>query len=140
MIPYIDSLLNRWALWRAGANRGALGAKISSVYGLGAIGLAVDAAPDPNRFVPVDDVECYETDRAVAALPPELRRVVDEVYIYVAATSDEKMRNCGCGSSATFYRRLHEAHNHVMGSLNDLAAGVPVKPWRVTVDIVRNKN
>ena len=54
-------------------------------------------------------------------LPPQLSVVVREHYCNYDSFLSQKMLYCGC-SAPTYYRRLHEAHQHIEGLLMGKAA------------------
>ncbi|MFJ3259670.1 hypothetical protein ACIPK7_05405 [Pseudomonas sp. NPDC086581] len=54
-------------------------------------------------------------------LPEELEQVVWEHYVNTDSLESQKHAHCGC-SQRTFYRRLHEAHVAIQGSLLRRAA------------------
>lgn len=73
-------------------------------------------------YVPLNNLECCDTDRCVAALLDDLRQVV-EVFYLRTCTVDQACADCGC-SERTLYRRLNDAHVEIMGYLNDISAGI----------------
>ncbi len=124
MIDYINKRLNDWARWRVSDRallRHMLGVK--------------SCWPDMKRddfdqkyerhgtIVPLDDLECCDTDKAVCALPADLQAAVVEYYTRRATTADGIAKRLGC-SKVTLFARIGRAHWHILGSLNDLAAGV----------------
>ena len=124
VIDYINARLNTWARWRLGA-RGCSRSPYPA-YNLPAQSDA-DDAPPRESFVPVNDLECCDTDRCVVALNPVLRDVVD-VFYTLTVPIEQKCRICGC-SYMTLYRRLHAAHAEIMGYLNDLSCGIAVPAY-----------
>jgi DNA-directed RNA polymerase specialized sigma24 family protein len=128
MIVHINDRLNQWARWRLGAS--GRGGSPYPAYNL-PHKPDDDAPPDPRRYVPINDLECCDTDRCVCALSPPLRKAVDEFYIRTE-TVERKAQYCGC-SVKTLYRRIDEAHRLIMGWLNDLSCGVTVPAWSTPV-------
>lgn len=127
MIEYINKRLNDWARWRVSDRamlRHMLGVK--------------SCWPDMKRddadqkyerhgtVVPFDDLECCDTDKAVCALPPPLKETVIEYYTRVG-TAETTARRLGV-SKMTLFRRIDQAHIQIMGSLNDLSAGIRLAP------------
>jgi len=131
LLTYIDARLSEWALWKAGKRICAGGIKPSSAYGwIGVHGGNGDNAPPPLSYIPLDEVRCAEVDRCICALEPLLRQAVEEFYLRLGTTEQAAAR-CKC-SRMTLHRRVTEAHNLVLGYLNDLAAGVEVRAWMET--------
>lgn len=89
---------------------------------------------DPNRirhalprFVPVSEVECAETDAAIAKLPQQVRAVAVAEYVAYVGTAVAARK---IGVSERHYRRLREMlHNGVAYCLRH--PGVPVPPAQV---------
>jgi len=77
MIDYINKRLNDWARWRV-SDRALLR------HMLGVKSCWPDMKSDEleqkyerhGTVVPLDDLECCDTDKAVCALPPDLARLV----------------------------------------------------------------
>lgn len=114
MIPYINNRLNQWARWVATGRK---------VRGLGYPGVVAFARTVcPGHRDPEFDENAWETDQAFHALPPELRDLVELFYTRVE-TVESIARQQGCHRD-TIYVRLHAAHHHILGSLNDIAAGI----------------
>lgn len=120
MIDYINAQLNLWAEWeRTGKTR--LGYPKRAAF--------VASMSTPGRPCILSDEEGLAIGRAVAALCPELRQVVDCFYKSMrSCTGDQIGRHLGI-SRATLFRRIDIAHNRILGSLNDIAADIPVPPW-----------
>jgi hypothetical protein len=125
MIDYINARLNMWARWRSGA-RFSSSRSPYPIYNLPKSPEA-DDAPPKQSFVPIREEECWHVDKAVCALRPERRDLIEVFYLWVIPM-DQKFKACGCCSS-TFYDRLHAAHQDILGYLLDLEAGVPVPAW-----------
>lgn len=116
MLTYIDGRLQEWAMWKAGS--GGRGYDLSSGNGGG---------EGPISYIPVDDLRCAEVDWCVCALNPILRKAIEETYLR-CGTTEQAAAKCNC-SRMTLWRRVDDAHVKLLGFLNDLAAGVTVKPW-----------
>jgi hypothetical protein len=130
MLTYVNARLNEWAMWKAGARVCTGGAVTSNAYTWIGAGGRGDNAPPPLSYVPLDELACSETDRCVCALQPILRQVVEELYCR-AGTTEMVCQRCNCVRD-TLYRRLDEAHRKILGWLNDIAAGIDVRPWSST--------
>lgn len=127
MISHINDRFNEWARWKLGARSGGSGSPYPA-YNLPASREAGDAPPRRD-FVPLNDLECFHTDRCVCALCPALRLAVEEFYLRTGTTMEQKAAYCSC-SVKTMYRRIDDAHRLVMGFLNDLSCGVVVPAWQ----------
>lgn len=122
MLTYVDGRLKEWAMWKAGA-----GGRGYDLRDLSDEGGRSCFESGPVSYVPVDDLRCAEVDRCVCALNPVLREAVEETYLRLG-TTEQAAENCNCGR-VTLWRRVGDAHALILGYLNDMAAGVPVKPW-----------
>jgi hypothetical protein len=116
MLIYVDARLREWAMWKAGA--GGRGYDLSNGGG---------GNEGPISYIPVDDLRCAEVDWCVCALMPLLRQAVEETYLRIGGT-EQAAERCQCGR-VTLWRRVSDAHVQLLGFMNDLAAGVTVKPW-----------
>jgi predicted DNA-binding protein (UPF0251 family) len=128
MIDYINKQLNEWARWRASDRmtlRHMLGAKNCWPQMLGEAE-STETVRQHGTLVPLNDLECCHTDKAVCLLPDDLRLVVMEFYTRIG-TAETTARRLGIDKS-TLFRRIDRAHIHIMGSLNDLAAGLHRAP------------
>jgi len=113
MITYVNNRLNQWARWIATGRK---------VRGLGYPScISWARTPGSGNGSPEFDEDAYSTDQAVRALPAELKHLVEQFYTRIE-TVDSLSRTLGC-SRDTVYSRLHQAHQHMLGSLNDIAAG-----------------
>lgn len=99
----VERRLLNWARWRAGMGSGGMG--YAGVH-WGAEG-GTRAAYREAR-IPTMDCEGEETDRAVRALPSDLRRTVEVHYVEVRSETDA-MRRLACGRS-TLHARIGRAH------------------------------
>lgn len=123
MIDYINKRLEEWARWRVSDRalvRHALGVKNCWPQMLKDDKDQVKLERH-GTLVPFNDLDCCEMDRAVCALPVDLKLVVTEVYCRVG-TTESVARRCGV-SRMTLHRRLDRAHWLLLGWLNDIAAG-----------------
>lgn len=135
MLTYINDRLVEWARWKAGV-RGMFTGGISPfpAYNLaGGGGRRHDGPPDLS-YIPVDEVRCAEVDRCVCALEPLLRQAVEEFYTRIG-TTDQAAAKCKC-SRRQLHRRVDEAHALILGYLNDIAAGIAVRSWGQTEDVI----
>ncbi len=123
MIDYINKLLNDWARWLV-SDRGTV-RNMLGVRGCWPVIPADDADVKYERhgtLVPINDLECCETDKAVCALPADLRAAVVEYYTRIG-TAETTAKRLGY-SKVTLFARIGQAHWHILGTLNDLAAHV----------------
>lgn len=105
--------LQSWARWlegsRTGASLGYGGCTIAAVLDCGGQFIRSTA---PGR---ADDMPeaIYNVERAVNQLDSKLKQIVIEHYRHADAPEDKRLAVCGI-SRATYYRRLNQAHTHVM--------------------------
>ena len=117
---YVETRLARWRTWlNAGSRPGPR--RVKSWWGpslldphIGQSGRVVGPKVDPT--------EAEETDRAVRALPYELRKAVLEVWTR-GGTLTQKANALHC-DRRTLYRRLERANTTLLGYFNDQAAGL----------------
>ncbi len=131
MIDYINKRLNDWARWKLSDRatvRHMLGAKSCWPRMLGEAE-STETVRQHGTLVPLNDLECCQTDKAICALPDELRDTVIEFYTRRAGTVETIAKRLGI-SRATLFRRIDQAHSHILGSLNDLAAGMALATRR----------
>jgi DNA-directed RNA polymerase specialized sigma24 family protein len=121
MIPYINAQLVRWSDWlRTGHTR--LGYPRRAAF-VGAMGGGRGAA------IHLPDDEAMAICTAVAALEPSLHAAVECYYRSMQnCTADQIAKHLSC-SRRTVFDRIDRAHIHLIGYLNDLAAGVSVPAW-----------
>ena len=112
----IERRLLNWTRWKAGAGVGGLG--YASVNMLAALGGSSRGPHDPIP-IPTMAIEAEETDRAVAALEPELRRTVEVVYLGRGGAT-EQARALGV-TAAAVRARICRAHRAISCWLADLA-------------------
>lgn len=126
MIDYINKRLNDWARWRISDRallRHALGAKSCWPQMLGE-SESTESVRQQGTLVPLNDLECCDTDKAICALPRDLHVTVIEYYARIG-TADTTAKRLGI-TKRTLFQRIDRAHWHVMGTLNDLSAGIRV--------------
>jgi hypothetical protein len=122
MIDYINKRLNDWARWQVSDRatlRHMLGAKSCWPQMIGESD-STETVRQQGTLVPLNDIECCETDKAVCALPDDLRPAVIEYYTRIG-TADSTAKRLGI-SKFTLFARIGRAHWRIMGTLNDLAA------------------
>lgn len=95
-------LMENWARWRAGCS---IGMAVSSAYSQ----QIKDAYDTP---LPLMNGDAIEVNQAVDRLELHLQRAVVEFWCWSGQTQDKALR-AGCGSVATLYRRLDQAHAFV---------------------------
>lgn len=102
-IEDIERRLLNWARWVAGGGGGGMGyARTNWGADTGARSGYREAT------IPTVDCEAEETDRAVLALPGELRAAVNEVYVETGTDAD-RIKRMQCGRS-TLHARIGRAH------------------------------
>lgn len=111
MIDYINHQLNLWAEWlRTGNTRLGYPTRAAFVAAMGGGRGAQITLPDD---------QAMDINRAVGALAPELRAVVERYYRSMRTASAEVIaQDLGC-SRDTVYVRLHRAHVFIMEHLQD---------------------
>lgn len=121
MIDYINDQLNRWSDWlRSGHTR--LGYPRQSAF-VSAMGGGRGAE------ITLPDEHAHAISIAVNALEPVLHETIQCYYRKMKSSGvDQIAKHLGC-SRRTVYDRIDRAHVLIMGSLNDLAAGIPVPAW-----------
>lgn len=99
--PWVDELLSRWGDWVRAERRQRIA---QSRYSL--------EPPTPSEairsWVPIDDLECLETDRFVTSLAEPWVRVVKAYYCSDAGV-ESKARSVGM-STRTFYAHVRQVH------------------------------
>lgn len=86
--------MNNWALWRVSERR-SFGGSPFPVYNL------TPRPPRGENIMPILGGEAEETDRAVSALPPKLRRAV-EVWFLSGGSIDQKRKMLRCRRERMF--------------------------------------
>ena len=130
MIDYINKRLNDWARWRVSDRallRHMLGVNSCWPQMLGEAE-STETVRQQGTLVPLNDLECCDTDRAVCALDSTLQETVVEYYTRIG-TADTTAKRLGV-SKVTLFRRIDRAHGQLLGYLNDLAAGIRLAPGR----------
>lgn len=124
MIDYINKQLVDWARWRVSSRM-----TLRHMLGVKGCWPAIPFEPYSKKLdrqataqVPLNDLECWATDRAVCALSADLKAAVVEFYTRTG-TADTTAKRLGI-SKATLFRRIDQAHCAILGSLNDIAAGL----------------
>ena len=105
--------LQSWARWLEGSRTG-----VSLGYGGCTIAAVVDGGGQfvrstaPGR---ADDMpeNIYQVERAVNQLDAKHKQVIVEHYRHPDAAESKRLAVCNC-SRATYYRRLQQAHQHVL--------------------------
>lgn len=92
-------LMENWARWRAGS---PIGMAVSSAYSQ----QIKDAYDTP---LPLMNGDAIEVNQAIERIEEHLQRAVLEYWCWSGVTQDKALR-AGCGSVATLYRRLDQAH------------------------------
>jgi hypothetical protein len=129
MIDYINKRLNDWARWKVSERQ-----MLRHMLGIRSCWPVVLKKEDDvdqkferyGTVVPLDDLECCDTDKAVCGLPLDLRDAVLAYYTRTG-TADSTAKFLGI-SKVTLFARIGRAHWHILGSLNDLAAGLRLAP------------
>jgi len=115
---YVITRLSLWAEWRIRRKDGGLGYPRKSAF---------VRETSSGFWTPDMDSGCMDVDVAVCGLLPERRDVIMQCYTQLG-TKSTKASRCGC-CVRTYDARLEMAHKDVLGFLNDLAAGIEVKPY-----------
>lgn len=115
---FVPTQLSMWAKWKIRREQGAGGfpRKVSFLR---------DAPQQSGFWTPEIDSQCYAMDKCVMALDEVLYRVVLSFYTHTTSL-DQKFIYCDC-KKTTYYSRLDAAHQALLGLMNDLAAGIPLK-------------
>lgn len=115
---YVASQLKIWADWRIRREQGGTGfpRKVSFLK----------VAPQASGYwTPEMDSQAYQMDQCVMALDEILYKAVVASYIHTT-TLEQKCNFCDC-KERTYRYRLADAHQKLLGLMNDLAAGIPIK-------------
>jgi hypothetical protein len=113
-IEDIERRLLNWARWKAGGRSGGLGYSAINLQAA-----VVGGGRDGYReaTIPTNDCEADETDQAVLALPSELRRTVEVVYVEGGGMAQKARRLC-C-AEPTVHARIDQAHRKISRWLAD---------------------
>lgn len=107
-IEWVEQRLDAWALWIIRGRRCGGG----SVHPMWR-----DAPPDPNEIhearVPVDEEECWLTDRQVRALPDPLAETVGAYYLHGSIYARDRLKI----SSSLLSQRIQDAHRRLAEAL-----------------------
>jgi hypothetical protein len=97
-IQYVEQRLLLWAEWvdRGGRSPGGTLAMFN--------GAPSDGVPNYN--IPLNDEECWQTDKAVADLPSPLRETIQWHYVYGSNVAKERMQT----TTAVHSQRMDRAH------------------------------
>ena len=99
--------MNNWAMWRLSERR-SFGGSPYPVYNL------TPRPPRGENIMPLLAGEAEETDSAVRALPPQLRRAV-EVWFLSGGSINQKRKMLRCRRERMF-ELLQEARAAIMGT------------------------
>lgn len=105
-IEDIERRLLNWARWKAGGQSGGLG--YSAMKWAASVG---DQGRYRESVIPTVDCEASETEAALMALPSELRRTVEVVYLQGGGMAAKARRLAV--TEATVYSRVEQAHRHL---------------------------
>jgi len=101
-IVWIELRLDRWAAWRIQGRRLGTGAACHPMWR--------DTPPDPaagyEARVPVNEEECWQTDKAVMALDAQLAELVAAYYLHGGLYAMDRLKI----SRSTMQTRLGNAH------------------------------
>ena len=128
MILYVNTLLNNWAYWRLSNGvliRSSLGVR-SCWPTILSESFSTDNVFAYARLVPLNNLECCRTDKAVCELPADLQMAVMEYYTRIGTA--ETTAKCLGISVSTLFLRIARAHDAIRLALNGLAAGVQPAP------------
>jgi len=111
-IDDIERRLQNWARWKTSSGGGSLG--------YARVQLASDTSREGYREarIPTLDCEAEETDRAVLALPSELRRTV-ELY-YLGGGPMRRKAEILCCTERAVHARIERAHQVIQSWVQDL--------------------
>jgi DNA-directed RNA polymerase specialized sigma24 family protein len=115
VIVYINQQLNEWGLWSMSGGRVTLGYPHQAPY----CRLMPRSASGGSAVSSLADDEAMRIERAVRALPPDLRRLVVIFYVKMRSAPAESIAKHLHCCRDTVYARLHRAHVLVMGELMD---------------------
>lgn len=106
--PETERLMRNWSRWKSGV---PIGLAVSSAYELEARGRREEVS------IPLLNGEAMEVDRAVEALPGELKDVIRRHWLQAGGTIRQRAKACRC-AVATYYRRLHQAHQRIRATIH----------------------
>jgi hypothetical protein len=103
--PWVDELLHRWGDWVRMEKRARLA---QSRYD----GMPPEPSEVVRSWVPLDELECCETDAFVTSLAEPWRSVVNDWYLSDASV-ESKARSLQM-STRTLYVRVREVHQRYL--------------------------
>ena len=80
-IPDIKARLERWGCWAAGGRQAQRSAGVSSAYSATGVSRSASDMSLWSGYVPFDETEARETERAVVQLDSAYRDLAHEVYV-----------------------------------------------------------
>lgn len=116
MIDWVNDRLIEWARWLRADSDGGRGYQLSSMNRWYRPGFADGSSSA--AVIPINDIQASRTNRAVMALQPMRRSVVELYYVSGYQTTLAMAERLKISSGA-FYGRLHAAHLE----LDDLLRG-----------------
>lgn len=117
-LPYVEHLLSAWGAWARRQAHGAVGFPTCSPMFKD---MPVGKCYDSRLPLGIGSGDCAETDRAVARLDAESRRLCVEVYQIGGPTTAVAARLGWHRQRVP--ERLRRVHHELLGHMNDLAAG-----------------
>lgn len=100
--------MNNWRLWRISERR-SVGGSPYPIYNL------TPRPPRGENIMPILTGEAEQTDRAVQALPPMLKRAVEVWYLYGGSINEKrKMLRC---RRERMLELLEQARSHILEGL-----------------------
>lgn len=120
MIEYINNKLNQWGLW-ALTGRERIGYPNKAAF----MRLVPTSGGDRLKMC---DEEAMQINRAVQSLDPQLRAVVDAVYVRMRSCDGETIAKSLQCCRDTMYSRLHRAHLRVMEAIQEDELQREVRP------------
>jgi DNA-directed RNA polymerase specialized sigma24 family protein len=107
-IKWVDERIKGWALWVFGGSSGGSG---PAVYNENRVDQTADVRAGLRNTDPAFNAAALETDRAIAALPTDLRRAVIAAYTWDGGT--RVIAGTLGVTRATLHRRLCNADRRV---------------------------
>jgi hypothetical protein len=123
MIDYVQMRLVAWAEWKLGGCGAALATP--GCYSL--VG-GTDGGKH-ETIVPINDLECCDTDAAILSLAPEFQRLITECYTRTQSMP-QLVKRLGMGSEKTVYRRLDSIHVALDRAFRELHKGTRPVSWQ----------
>lgn len=120
---YVIARLDRWAHWRRQQTKFGVGPTSARSWWFPVVMRGnVKRVRDWDK-IETDDDECFETEKAVAALSVELRETIYEHFVK-GGTAEQQKEALHVKSTHTIYDRLNRAYPILLGMFNDVAAGL----------------